>query len=86
MPEILQCRRLGHRMAGVRGTYSHVTLPMVDAMLDGMQRRWERSAVTVAGQEGVTTYGVDDHSKIVCSQNAPTTAEQPVGEDHRQAV
>ncbi|MEU4769115.1 site-specific integrase [Actinosynnema sp. NPDC023794] len=86
VPEILQCKRLGHRMAGVRGTYSHVTQVMVDAMLDGLQRRWQRSLVAPTGPAGVTTYGVDDHIKIVCSQFAPTTAEQPAGGDHRRAV
>ncbi|PSL57417.1 hypothetical protein B0I31_102395 [Saccharothrix carnea] len=47
VPEILQCKRLGHRMAGVRGIYSHVTQVMVDAMPDGLQRRWERSLRTL---------------------------------------
>jgi hypothetical protein len=26
----------------VAGKYSHVTQAMIDALLDGMQRRWER--------------------------------------------
>lgn len=39
VPEVLQHKRLGHRMPGIRGTYSHVTSVMVDAMLDGLQRR-----------------------------------------------
>jgi len=43
VPEVVQCRRLGHRMDGVRGRYSHVTQAMTDHLLDGMQRRWERS-------------------------------------------
>jgi integrase len=42
VPEIAQCRRLGHRMDGVRGRYSHVTQTMIDMLLEGMQRRWER--------------------------------------------
>jgi hypothetical protein len=41
VPEIAQCRRLGHRMDGVRGRYSHVTQAMIDQLLEGMQRRWE---------------------------------------------
>lgn len=43
VPEVAQCRRLGHKMGGVRGVYSHVTQPMIDALLAGMQRRWEAS-------------------------------------------
>ncbi|WP_262420772.1 tyrosine-type recombinase/integrase [Micromonospora aurantiaca (nom. illeg.)] len=41
IPEIAQARRLGHRLAGVRGIYSHVTEPMVDNLIDALQRRWE---------------------------------------------
>ncbi|MFC6091529.1 tyrosine-type recombinase/integrase [Saccharothrix lopnurensis] len=86
VPEVLQHKRLGHRMPGIRGTYSHVTQVMVDAMLDGLQRRWERSVVTSTPNGGVTTYGAVDHTKIICSQFAPTTAKKPIGEDHRPAV
>ncbi|MFD7656009.1 hypothetical protein ACFV4N_18710 [Actinosynnema sp. NPDC059797] len=32
--------------------------------------------------EGVTTYSGVDHTKIVCSQFAPTTAKKPISEDH----
>ncbi|WP_337662147.1 tyrosine-type recombinase/integrase [Actinoalloteichus sp. AHMU CJ021] len=46
VPEVLQHKRLGHRMRGVAGTYSHVTQDMIDRMLDGLQRRWERSTVS----------------------------------------
>jgi len=86
VPEVLQHKRLGHRMPGIRGTYSHVTSVMVDAMLDGLQRRWERSATTSTPEARVTTYDDVDHTKIACSQSAPTTAGQPVGEDHQPAA
>jgi integrase len=86
VPEIAQCKRLGHRLPGVRGTYSHVTQVMVDQLLDGLQRRWERTIATSTEECSHATYGDQGHVKIVCSQSAPTTAEQPVGEDHRQAV
>ena len=49
VPEVLQCKRLGHRLHGVRGIYSHVTQPMVEAMLAGLQRRWEQSGSTKLG-------------------------------------
>ncbi|MEW2427820.1 tyrosine-type recombinase/integrase [Micromonospora sp. NPDC047644] len=41
IPEIAQARRLGHRLPGVRGIYSHVTEPMIAAVVDALQRRWE---------------------------------------------
>ncbi|WP_230689659.1 tyrosine-type recombinase/integrase [Catellatospora paridis] len=41
IPEVAQCARLGHRLEGVRGIYSHVTPAMEQAIIDGLQRRWE---------------------------------------------
>jgi integrase len=41
VPEVVQAKRLGHRMPGVRGVYSHVTQPMIDALLAGLQHRGE---------------------------------------------
>jgi hypothetical protein len=29
---------MGHELAGVRGVYSHVSQPMIDALLAGLQR------------------------------------------------
>lgn len=82
VPEVLQCKRLGHRLHGVRGIYSHVTQPMTDAMLAGLQQRWEQSGSAKPGDH----YRVGSVVKISCSQNAPTTQKQPVGDDHQQAV
>ncbi|MEY8041209.1 tyrosine-type recombinase/integrase [Saccharopolyspora cebuensis] len=39
----LQHQRLGHRMAGVEGIYSHVTPPMIDHLTTTLERRWRRS-------------------------------------------
>ncbi|PWR12641.1 site-specific integrase [Micromonospora sicca] len=39
--EIAQARRLGHRLGGVRGIYSHVTDVMHNQLVDALQRRWE---------------------------------------------
>jgi hypothetical protein len=84
-PKVLQHKRLGHKLGGVRGIYSHVTRPMIDKLLAGLQRRWEQT-----GSTGSTDLG--DHYqnanvvKISCSQTAPTDAEQPVGDDYRRAV
>jgi hypothetical protein len=82
VPEVLQCKRLGHRLHGVRGVYSHVTQPMIDAMLAGLQRRWEQCGSTNLGDY----YRVGSVVKISCSHNAPTTQKQPIGGDHQQAV
>jgi hypothetical protein len=39
----LQHQRLGHRMPGIEGTYSHVTQPMTEHMLTALDTRWRRS-------------------------------------------
>jgi integrase len=41
IPEIAQARRLGHRLGGVRGIYSHVTPAMRQRLVEALQRRWE---------------------------------------------
>ncbi|QUH05023.1 tyrosine-type recombinase/integrase [Saccharopolyspora erythraea] len=40
----LQHQRLGHRMPGVEGIYSHVTQPMIDHLTTALDHRWRRSA------------------------------------------
>ncbi|WP_375546538.1 tyrosine-type recombinase/integrase [Actinophytocola gossypii] len=82
VPEVLQHQRLGHRLDGIRGVYSHVTPAMVDAMLTGLQTRWEQIGSRNTGDPYQTTKVV----KISCSQNAPTDAKQPTGDDHQRAV
>ena len=41
IPEIAQAKRLGHRLPGVRGIYSHVTEAMQQRITDALQRRWQ---------------------------------------------
>jgi integrase len=43
-PEVLIRERLGHRLPGVRGIYSHVTQPMITTMLAALDRRWANAA------------------------------------------
>jgi hypothetical protein len=43
IPEILSELRLGHEVPGMRGLYSHVSVPMRDALKEALQRRWEQS-------------------------------------------
>jgi integrase len=44
VPEVAQCKRLGHRLPGVPGRYSHVTELVEQRLVDGLQRRWEQAA------------------------------------------
>jgi integrase len=46
IPEIAQARRLGHRLPGIRGIYSHLTPAMVAAIVTALQRRWESTQPT----------------------------------------
>ncbi|MCW2640394.1 MAG: site-specific integrase, partial [Dactylosporangium sp.] len=41
IPEIAQAQRLGHRVPGVRGIYSHVTPAMRQRITDALQARWQ---------------------------------------------
>lgn len=43
IPEIVQARRLGHHLPGVRGIYSHVTPTMIDRVTASLQTRWQAS-------------------------------------------
>lgn len=81
-PEVLQHKRLGHKLGGVRGIYSHVTQPMIDKLLAGLQRRWEQTGSTNQGDH----YQDANVVKIDCSQSAPTSVEQPASGDHQRAV
>jgi integrase len=40
IPEIAQAKRLGHRLPGIRGVYSHVTPAMQQRITDALQDRW----------------------------------------------
>lgn len=42
--EVVQHKRLGHEQGGVRGTYSHVTQPMIDNLLEHLQKRWDSAS------------------------------------------
>ncbi len=44
VPEVAQAKRLGHRLPGVRGIYSHVSAAVEQRLVDGLQQRWEQNA------------------------------------------
>jgi integrase len=44
VPEVAQAKRLGHRLPGVRGIYSHVSTAVEQRLVDGLQARWKRHA------------------------------------------
>jgi len=44
VPEVAQAKRLGHRLPGVRGIYSHVSPTVEQRLIDGLQKRWENTA------------------------------------------
>ena len=43
VPEVAQAKRLGHRLPGVRGIYSHVSPTVEQRLIDALQKRWEKT-------------------------------------------
>ncbi|CAM3402497.1 site-specific integrase [Kibdelosporangium persicum] len=82
VPDVLQHKQMGHKYHGVPGIYSHVTRPMIDAMLAGLQARWEQFGSTIWTDHYPETTVV----KIACSHSAPTDEKRPADEDRQQAV
>jgi integrase len=52
IPEIAQARRLGHRLGGLRGIYSHVTPTMRQRIAEALQHRWETIRPTSGDIDG----------------------------------
>jgi integrase len=46
VPEVAQAKRLGHRLPGVRGIYSHVSATVEQRLVDGLQQRWKKTSET----------------------------------------
>lgn len=44
IPEAAQAKRLGHRLPGIRGIYSHVSPAVEQRLVEALQRRWSRTA------------------------------------------
>jgi hypothetical protein len=51
IPEIVQARRLGHRLGGVRGIYSHVTPAVRQRLVQALQHRWESTQPAPPSQD-----------------------------------
>jgi hypothetical protein len=41
--QVAQAKRLGHRLPGIRGIYSHVSAVVEQRLVDGLQTRWEQT-------------------------------------------
>jgi integrase len=50
VPEVAQAKRLGHRLPGVRGIYSHVSATVEQRLVDGLQTRWDQTAARSPSQ------------------------------------
>jgi integrase len=51
IPEIAQAKRLGHRLPGIRGIYSHVNPAMIQRIVDALERRWISTQADRAGRQ-----------------------------------
>ncbi|MBT8226738.1 MAG: site-specific integrase [Dactylosporangium sp.] len=67
IPEVAQAKRLGHRLGGVRGIYSHVTPTMEHRLVDALQARWQHA----------TTPATTTESAVPTAQHPEATAAQP---------
>jgi integrase len=58
IPEIAQARRLGHRLGGVRGIYSHVTPAMQRRLTAALQQRWQATQPARAADRDAPAAGM----------------------------
>lgn len=78
VPRVLQLQRLGHKPKDASDRYSHVTQPMIDAMLDALETRWATFGTwTWNDHTGPDPIGNEHVVTDPCSPLLPTTANGP---------
>ena len=75
--EILQARRLGHGVPGMRGVYTHVSDAMRAELKDALQARWEQSLRARAAIDPRSPVPLLD--ELLAGIEMPTKADLPQG-------
>lgn len=80
LPEVIKSDRLGHRVPGIRGVYSHISDHMRTELVGALQRRWEQALLERFKLCRTSPIGVLDEllkahreqdSGVRCSRTAP---------------
>src|SRR5690606_27595275 len=50
IPELAQAKRLGHRLPGIQGIYSHITPAIEQHLVNAPQHRWETTNAIPGGE------------------------------------
>lgn len=50
IPEVAQAKRLGHRLPGIQGIYSHITPAIEQHLVNALQHRWETTNANPGGE------------------------------------
>jgi hypothetical protein len=78
IPEIAQAERLGHRIGGVRGIYSHVSEPMRVEILVVLQRLWDEALAARFAMCPTSPVSVVDQLLEPLRVRAAKALEEPV--------
>ncbi len=88
IPEVAQAKRLGHRLGGVRGIYSHVSAAMEQRIVDALQERWKRSVSSQdvgTGTQPAATSGDQPTATPDDQPQPPTHLADPHADDRDTA-
>lgn len=80
--EVLQHERLGHQLSGMRGVYSHVSVPMRVRLVEALTSAWEQSLSERADLSARSSVSIVDgllrlhreQAEVSCSRTAPEVA------------
>lgn len=94
IPEVLKSDRMGHRVPGIRGVYSHVSGQMRTELIDALQRRWEQALAERFAFCPTSPVGVLDsllqpyreRGNDVCSQKSAPTQLKTLRQRTRNTV